>query len=152
MGTWRRQFCHGQLPTYLPSPSRKNLAHQSARQLRQFLGRSLSVVCCQLSSNLRQARKSLGTKPHQAARQGAALRLHPTLLPSEEHHPQHLGIRDDDLIKKIGRLDAAFQAGLRDDDLIKKIGRLDAAGGLTAKDLFTMGDKYAAGNSALFQV
>ncbi|GJN41403.1 hypothetical protein PR202_gn00775 [Eleusine coracana subsp. coracana] len=47
---------------------------------------------------------------------------------------------------------AAFQRGPRDDDLIKKIGRLDAAGGLSAKELFTMADKYAAGNSALFQV
>ncbi|GJN20319.1 hypothetical protein PR202_gb07683 [Eleusine coracana subsp. coracana] len=47
---------------------------------------------------------------------------------------------------------AGFQAGLRDDDLIKKIGRLDAAGGLMARDLFTMADKYVAGNSALFQV
>ncbi|GJN31772.1 hypothetical protein PR202_gb20230 [Eleusine coracana subsp. coracana] len=47
---------------------------------------------------------------------------------------------------------AAFQGGLHDDDLIKKIGRLDAAGRLSAKELFTMADKYAAGNSALFQV
>ena len=47
---------------------------------------------------------------------------------------------------------AAFQGGLRDDDLIKKIGRLDAAGSLTVKDLFTMADKYATGNSVLFQV
>ncbi|KAK3160946.1 hypothetical protein QOZ80_1BG0068980 [Eleusine coracana subsp. coracana] len=46
----------------------------------------------------------------------------------------------------------AFQGGLRDDDLIKKIGRLDAARGLSAKELFTMANKYAAGNSALFQV